>query len=213
MKIRKRFVVFAIPPVLLCALALTNPSRSQHANRFAHELGRLEAEHLATCPKCAGSQPSAGPDADDISSILAEQGTSYQSLIILSYVSDNGLLGAKTIGIGGFVFGPVLKDPMNCPNDYLVVPRSTPIKGEFHVTMRSDETLLVDGQQISEAAFLKQLGALPDKSETEVTIHADPDVKHSAVIDLMDQVGSFGFQVGIKTIPEGEAELRDLTNP
>jgi hypothetical protein len=204
MKIRKRYLVMVIPLVLLCALVLTNPSQSQHAKRFADELGRLEAEHIATCPKCAGTKLSAGPNADDTLSILGEQGTYYQSLFILSYVSDGGLIRAKTIGIGGFVFGPVLKRPLSCPIDFLVMPIPSPIKHEFHVTIRSDDTLHVDGQQISEAALLKRLGELPDKSETEVWLHAGPTVQFIRVHDLLDQIGSLGFQVGMKTIPEDE---------
>ena len=76
-----------------------------------------------------------------------------------------------------------------------------------------DMSALLGGCVIPMTWLIGQLAGAVDKSETEVTIHADPDVKHSAVIDLMDQVGSFGFQVGIKTIPEGDPERRDLTNP
>ncbi len=202
MKIRKRYLVLLIPVGVLCALVLTNPSQSQHFTRFVHEFQKREAEHIATCPKCAGSKPSAGPDADDISSILGEQGTYYQSLFILSYVSDRGLFRAKTIGIGGIVFGPVLKS-VRCPQDYRVLPLP-PIKHAFHVTIRSDGTLHVDGQQISEAALLKRLGELPDKSETEVWLHAGPTVQFIRVHELLDQIGSLGFQVGMKTIPEDE---------
>ncbi len=206
MKFRRQYLVLPlIPLVVLCILVLTNPSRSQHAKRFADELGRLEAEHIATCPKCAGSQPSAGPDADDTFSILAEQGTYYQSLFILSYVSDSGLIRAKTIGIGGFVFGPVLKRPLSCPKDFLVMPIPSPINHEFHVTIRTDDTLHVDGQPISKAALLTRLEDLTDKSETKVMLHVGSDVQHVTVIELMDQIGSLGFhQVGMKMIPDGE---------
>ena len=209
MKIRKRYLALLIPVGVLCALVLTNPSRSQHFARFVDEFQKREAEHIATCPKCAGSQQSAGPDADDISSILREQGTYFQSLFILSYVSDGGLFRAKTIGIGGVVFGPALKEHLKCPKDFLIMPLPSVIKREVHITIRSDDTLLVDGQLISEAALLKRLGDLADKSATEVMLHAGGDVKHVTVIELMEQIGSLGFQVGMKTIPDGEAEPLD----
>ena len=202
MKIRKRYLALLIPVGVLCALVLTNPSQSQHFARFVDEFQKREAEHIATCPKCAGSQPSAGPDAVDISSILGEQGTYFQSLFIVSYVSDGGLFRAKTIGIGGVVFGPAL-EPLRCPKDFRVLSRP-PIGHEFHVILRPDETLLVDGKLISEQQLLKQLGELPNKNETEVTIHVSGDVQHFSLVELMDKITPLGFQVGMKTIPEGE---------
>ena len=134
-----------------------------------------------------------------------EDGTYYRSLIFLSYVSKGGLIDAKTIGIGGVVFGPVITQPMKCPKDYVVLPSPSSFKHEFHVTMRSDGTLLVDGKEISQAALLKQLGELPEKGETQLTLHASMKVRSVEVTQLEERIRSLGFQAAMLTIYEADA--------